>query len=549
MEDPIRSANAAVKFEEIDMAQESLAEFVEVLEKNGLLRRYKEEKRVDELPRLMEDNPDQAILVEKVKDSPFPFLANAYGSRAMYALSLKCRLTEVGSEIAERQNRHYEAELVESAPCKEVILKGDDVDLTLLPLLNHHPRDGQAYINDTRIITRDPATGLINDAIQRMMFRSKNMTNVDMRAWFHAGSIAGQHYHDMGKDMPIAVCIGGPTLDKIASMMRSPGARIDAWDRLGGFYGAPAKVVKCETNDLTVPANAEIVLEGRVLTSEGMIHDEGPYGEFPGTYGAGLPRNWAVVIDCITYRKDAIYQHATIGGLHPGKTDMYAFQQAIEGELFEKLQRAGLVVRDVVAPAEGGGNVAYARIKAIGGGDAMQALSVMLTGCRQYMPKIAYVFDVEVDIYDDARVKWAQAWRYNPEKGTLIVPRQNTMPLDPSLKQPKPPFSTTKIGFDCTIGVDAVQADFEACVVTEPIAQPIELKSLSEIDITAQMRHFIQEVPRTWQEILERFAGQPYPFVYRAFGSLRPQLGRMANASPNFPYIFSTTGNFVEGSE
>jgi hypothetical protein len=63
------------------------------------------------------------------------------------------------------------------------------------------------------------------------------------------------------------------------------------------------------------------------------------------------------------------------------------------------------------------------------------------------------------------------------------------------------------------------------------------------------MRHFIQEVPRTWQEILERFAGQPYPFVYRAFGSLRPQLGRMANASPNFPYIFSTTGNFVEGSE
>jgi 2,5-furandicarboxylate decarboxylase 1 len=66
------------------MAQQSLAEFIEILEKSGLLRRYADEKRVDELPRLMEDNPDQAILVEKVKDSPFPFFANGYGSRAMY---------------------------------------------------------------------------------------------------------------------------------------------------------------------------------------------------------------------------------------------------------------------------------------------------------------------------------------------------------------------------------------------------------------------------------------------------------------------------------
>jgi 4-hydroxy-3-polyprenylbenzoate decarboxylase len=353
----------------------------------------------------------------------------------------------------------------------------------------------------------------------------------------------------MGKDMPVAICIGGPTLDKIASMMRHPGARIDGWDKLGGFLGEPAKIVKCETNDITVPANAEIVLEGRVLTSEGMIHDEGPYGEFPGTYGAGLPRNWNVVIDCITYRSGAIYQHATIGGLHPGKTDMYAFQQAIEGELFEKLQQAGIVVQDVVAPAEGGGNVAYARIKVVGGGDAMQTLGVMLTGCRQYMPKIAYVFDEDVDIYDDARVKWAQAWRYNPGRGTLVVPGQNTMPLDPSLRQTEPPFSVTKIGFDCTMGVDAVRADFEACVVTEPINQPVSPQPLSETDLTAAMSNFIREVPRTWQEILERFAGQPYPRVYRVFGQLRPKLGRMANASPNFPYTFSAGGDFVEGTE
>ena len=164
------------------------------------------------------------------------------------------------------------------------------------------------------------------------------------------------------------------------------------------------------------------------------------------------------------------------------------------------------------------------------------------------MPKIAYVFDEDVDIYDDGRVKWAQAWRYNPGRGTLIVPGQNTMPLDPSLRQPEPPFSVTKIGFDCTMGAGANQADFEACVVTEPVNQPDVSGPLTEAQIIAEMTHFIRDVPRTWQEILEHFAGQPYPIVYRAFGQLRPTLGRRANASPNFPYTFSEAGDFVEGS-
>ena len=68
-------------------------------------------------------------------------------------------------------------------------------------------------------------------------------------------------------------------------------------------------------------------------------------------------------------------------------------------------------------------------------------------------------------------------------------------------------------------------------------------------ELVAAMSDFIREVPRTWQEVLERFAGQPYPKVYRAFGALRPTLGRMANASPNFPYTFSESGDFVEGTK
>lgn len=533
------------------MPQANLSEYVEALDRAGLLRRYVDEKRVDELPLLMEENPDQAILVEHIKDSPFPFFANGYASRAMYALSLECDPKDVSAEISKRSDIHYKAQLVGTAPCKDVILHGDDVDLTVFPLFQHHPKDGHAFFCDTRIIARHPDTGLTNDGIMRMMYRSKNTTNLNTAGYaFHASATAAMRYHQMGKDMPFAVCIGGPTLDKISSMMRRPGGNVDCWDKLGGFLGGPAKIVKCETNDLMVPVNAEIVLEGRVISSEGMVHDEGPFGEFPGTYGNAievLAHNMVAVIDCITYRRGAIYQYATVGGLHPGRTDMYAFQLAIEGELFDKLQQAGIQVRDVVAPADGGGNIAYAQIKAVSGGDSMQTLGIMLTGCRQFMPKLAYVFDEDVDIHNDTRVKWAQAFRYNPAHGTLVIPGQNTQPLDPSIRQSKPPFSVTKIGFDCTMGVGADPAMFEAAVVSQPIAQPPTVPVLSEETLLGEMSDYIRQAPRLWKDILDRFAGQPYPIVYRAFGKLRPKLGRMMHMSP-FPYTFSDHGDFVEGT-
>ena len=111
-----------------------------------------------------------------------------------------------------------------------------------------------------------------------------------------------------------------------------------------------------------VPANAEIVLEGEVLTTEGWIHDEGPYGEFTGMYGGGLKHNPKVTINCMTYRKGGIYQHATIGGGHPGYTDNMVQLPAIESDLFNGLQAGGIQVLDVRCPAPGLSNIAYAQI-------------------------------------------------------------------------------------------------------------------------------------------------------------------------------------------
>ena len=529
------------------MSQRSLAEYIQSLDEHGLLTRYTDTKRVDELPSLMEQNPDTAVYVEHVQDCEFPFFANGYGARSMYALELECDPKRIGQEMTKRSSRRIKPTVVSTAPCKEVIVKGDDIDLTVFPLFQYHPYDGQAYFNDTNVVSRNPETGETDQGIYRFMYRSKNETNIDMRNATHRARVTAEIYRSRGEDMPITVLIGGPTLDKVASMMSYPGT--DDWDVLGGFYGQAAEVVACETNDLTIPANAEVVIEGRVITSEGWVHDEGPYGEYTGTYGGGLPHNNRFVVDCITHRKSAVYQYATIGGLHPGRSDMSAFQPAVEGDLYEALRSADILVKDVFVPPGGCSNIGYASIKVRSGGDAKQALAVMLSASRQWMPKLAYVFDEDIDIYDDERVKWALAWRFKPDTGTMLLPGQNSLPLDPSLNADAPPVQLTKVGYDCTIPIvgDIDRFSYQAATVAQPLEVDDGAKAMSEEDLLADMRRFIKDKPRPWRDILDRYRSQPYPTVYRAFGTLRPDLGRVQDDRPDYPYTFSSS-DFVDAA-
>jgi 2,5-furandicarboxylate decarboxylase 1 len=144
------------------MPQQNMSDFVKELEKIGQLVQIGEEKRVDELPATMEASPDKAVLVTKVKDCEFQFLAGAYATREQYAHALNCDPRYLGKTIAELSIQRYKPELVETAPCKEVILKGDEVDITKFPLFLYHPYDGHAFIQDTNVVSRDLETGLIN---------------------------------------------------------------------------------------------------------------------------------------------------------------------------------------------------------------------------------------------------------------------------------------------------------------------------------------------------------------------------------------------------
>src|SRR5437879_6441044 len=149
------------------MPQQSLADFVSGMEKAGLLVRVREEKRVDQLPALMEAYPTKALFVEKIMGSEFSFLPNANATHDQFAWALGCKRNEIGGRIAELAKGRLKPEIVATAPCKDVILKGDQVDLTRLPLFLHHDRDGHAYTNDNLVITKDPDTGVIDWGIYR----------------------------------------------------------------------------------------------------------------------------------------------------------------------------------------------------------------------------------------------------------------------------------------------------------------------------------------------------------------------------------------------
>ena len=203
---------------------------------------------------------------------------------------------------------------------------------------------------------------------------------------------------------------------------------------------------------------------------------------------------------------------------------MYAGMPALEADLFIIMKMAGLEVVDVYLPEGGCNNIAYASIKKKGGGDANQALALMLCGSRQWMPKIAYVFDEDVDIFSDERVKWATAWRLNPEKNIMVLHNQNMLPLDPSLETNCPPNEISKVGFDCTIPIvgKVDRYSYLAATVSDPIPQPDLVESKLEDDLAAEMKAFLQEQPRTRRRILAHFAGQLYPVLYRAFTQLTP---------------------------
>lgn len=504
---------------EVDPPKHTLRAFLDQLEEAGELERRREPVSLRELTRIHEAS-DKAMLFEQVAGCDTGLLANAMGTRRRFAIALGVKPEEVMFELARRITSTIEPVRVTDAPVQEVVVTGDDVDVTRLPVYLQHEFDGGPYVSAAVDVTRDAETGRYNAGIRRLMLRGRAETGIDlvapsdMRALYSRARAEGRRFE-------AALVIGLHPLEYMATQLRS---EADEYALMGGVSGEPLQLVRGVTIDLEVPAHAEIVLEGYV---EGdWDNPEGPFGEYHGAYG-GSHLDPIFKITAITRRRDAIYQTATIGGRNLAHTDQAVMLGlCTEVAVWEALKRAVAEPKSVYCPpgATGMHNVRIA-LNTRDPGDGRNAVLAALASTGNC--KFAVAVDEDVDIFSDAMTEWAISTRSQPDTDVIVLSDMRTVPLDPSLppRYDGTPVTTSKMGIDATRRKDKPSEIFD--IPRPPFADaelpeaPIDGDRLDDVDALAER---LLEVVGDGRRFVDFLAALPEVHegdVVRALGELR----------------------------
>lgn len=305
------------------------------------------------------------------------------------------------------------AKQVKRGPVQDVVLRGDDVDLAKLPVLRTWPEDGGPFITLPLVVTSNPK-GKLNVGMYRLQVFSKNTTGLHIHE-HHDGAKNLRAWRDAGVErVPVSVALGGDPVTIFSATAPVP-PMIDEYLFSGILRGEPVEVVKCVTNDLMVPAHAEIVLEGWCDLSE--TQWEGPFGDHTGYYS--LADDFPVFhVECITMRKDAIYPTTIVG--RPPMEDNY-IGKATE-RIFLPVVRAMLPeVIDYDLPLEGVfHNCAIFRIKKEFAGQAFRVMNFAWSMGQMMFTKYVIVVDEDVDCHDYSQVAWRCFNNVDPSRDILI---------------------------------------------------------------------------------------------------------------------------------
>jgi len=303
-----------------------------------------------------------APLFNNVKDAASGFRAisapmsesNRPGQRfARIALSLGLPATSSAGEIidaivAARNRPLIKPTLVETAPLKQNIWRGSEVDLMKLPLPLLHHGDGGRYLNTLgMIVTRTPDGAWTSWSIARIMALDSTRAVGIVAPFQHIGKVRAE-WIKARKDQPVAIVFGMDPVSTYAAGMPLPD-HVDEVDFVGAFQGSPVETVRCESIDLEVPANAEIVLEGHLSITDVAL--EGPFAEEAGymypEYGVPQP---VYHFDTITFRDNAVYPFTCSG--EPPEEDHTVWGVAMAAEATHRLREAGLPVTTAWSPFE-----------------------------------------------------------------------------------------------------------------------------------------------------------------------------------------------------
>ena len=453
------------------MKYQDLRDFITQLEKRGQLKRITQQ--VD--PNLeMTEICDRtlrargpALLFENVKNSDIPVLGNLFGTPQRVALGMGEEsveaLREVGKLLAIlkepeppkgmkdawdklpvfKQVLNMAPRVVKKAPCQEVIIEGDDVDLGQLPIQTCWPGDAGPLITWGLVVTKGPNKERQNLGIYRQQVIGKNQ--LIMRWLAHRGGALDfrdwceQH---PGERFPVSVALGADPATILAAVTPVPDA-LSEYGFAGLLRGSKTEVVKCKGNDLQVPASAEFVLEGYL--EEGVLADEGPFGDHTGYYNE-VDKFPVFTIERITHRRDPIY-HSTYTGRPPDEPAVLGV--ALNEVFVPILQKQFPEIVDFYLPPEGCSyRWACVSMKKQYPGHAKRVMLGVWSYLRQFMyTKFVVVCDEDVDIRNWQDVIWAMTTRMDPGRDTTII--DNT-PID-YLDFASPVSGLgSKMGFDAT---------------------------------------------------------------------------------------------------
>jgi len=455
------------------MAYESIRDFITVLEKNGDLVRVKAEVdaelEISEITdRISKETgaANKALLFERVKGSAFPVLINAFGSMKRMCLALEVgSLDEIGLRIKDivdptslfpgpgagfmdkigmlpklAELSHFFPKTVKKAPCQDVVLTGDKVDLSKLPILKCWPSDGGRFITLPMVCTVDPITKITNVGMYRMQVFDHQTTGMHWHK-HKDGARHYQHYESVGRRMEVAVAIGGDPAIIYASTAPLPPA-IGEFIFAGFLRKKPLEVVQCKTVDIRVPAEAEFILEGFVDPHERRV--EGPFGDHTGYYSEA--DEYPVFhITAITHRRDAIYPATLVG--RPPQEDAY-LGKATERIFLPLLQMVAPDILDMDMPVEGVfHNNVIVKIKKRYAGHGKKVINTIWGTGMLMLSKFVIVCDEDVNIHDYSEVTWKVMNHVDPQRDVLIMDGPLDI-LDHSCPQ---------IGFGGKMGIDATR--------------------------------------------------------------------------------------------
>lgn len=409
-----------------------------------------------------------AVWFHDVQASALSLAGGLLGSRARVGIALGVPAKDVTRELRRRATALIPPTAADGhAPVHDVVLTGDDIDVTALPIHLQHERDGSTYVSGAIDITLDHPSSRVNVGCRRFMVRGRRELGIDVSAPSDLRAVVRHAARQGASTVPIAIVVGVHPADWIAAALGGPirdDEKIDELSLLGAVRQASVPTVDGATVPLPVPADAECVIEGLIEVGRSS-EQEGPYGEYLGYYG-GVKRNPVVHVTAITHRSDAVFVTGTIGGPRPWTTDTANLcALATEQRVWTALAGTVRSVHDVYAPPAAGGLLhARAAIDYAGAGGAKNALLAMLASPANL--KQAAVVDADVDIHSDAHVEWAMATRFQASRDLVVIAGMRTVALDPSQVEE----TSTKVGLDLT----AARRSGAAAAVAPPRTLPEE---------------------------------------------------------------------------